>query len=94
MTRVTNWNLVTSTYPDEYSCDSCGAVNMLSRKTILLSWTPSVFLMLALALARPLWLSDLPLLLAVSAAYVLGLPFGLFLARRFGRLVPPYKPLL
>jgi len=92
--RITNWDLVPSSFPDKHSCSSCGAANMLSRKTILLSLTPSLSLLLLTAFTHRLWLTGTEPLFAILAAYVVGMPLGIWLARRYGSLVAPYRPLL
>jgi hypothetical protein len=67
---------------------------MLSRKTLLLTIAPSLVLVLAVAFSR-LVPPDSPwLILALLVAYVLGLPLGIWAARRYGKLVKAYRPLL
>ena len=65
---------------------------MFSRKTLLLSVAPS----LALVIVAPLYLvpsNGLWLTITLLAAYVLGLPIGMWAARRYGKLVKPFAPL-
>ncbi|RNF83745.1 hypothetical protein EER27_10255 [Lysobacter psychrotolerans] len=67
---------------------------MLSRKTILLSLAPSLSLLLAVGFTHQYWLTGWEAALAVVAAYVAGMPLGVWAARRYGRLVTPYRPLV
>ena len=92
--KITSWDLVPSSFPDRHVCSSCGATNMLSRKTILLSLAPSLSLLLAVAFTPQYGLAGSEVVLAIVAAYVAGMPLGIWAARRYGRLVAPYRPLV
>ena len=91
---MTNWDLIPSKFRQRYPCSACSASNMLSRKTLFLCIGPSLLFVLAVAALTRSWLSEGEALAAILAAYVAGLPFGVHLARRHGRLVAPFKPLL
>ena len=92
--RITTWNLVPSRFPETHVCGCCGTANMLSRKTLLFSYAPSLLFMLGAGFAWRAWSFDSGLLLVMPIAYVAGLSVGVPLARRYGRLVPPLRPLL
>ena len=94
LVRMTNWDLIPSKFPQTYFCSACTAPNMLSRKTLLLCIGPSVLFVLAVAVMAHSWLTVGEALAAILAAYAAGLPLGVHLARRYGRLVAPLKPLL
>ena len=67
---------------------------MFTRKTLFLSIIPSLA---ALLVAGLLWRTKLisvdPLLL-MAAAYIVGLPFGIFLVKRHGRFGPLLRPIV
>ncbi len=67
---------------------------MLSRKTLLLTIAPSLVLLLAVAFFHLVPPNSPWLALTLLAAYVLGLPLGVWAARRYGKLVKAYRPLL
>ena len=68
---------------------------MLSRKTLLLSFAPSLVLLTAVGLTlRAKQILGSELLFALVAAYIAGVPIGILLARRYGKLVPPHEPFL
>jgi hypothetical protein len=98
--RVTSWDLVPSSTPDKYRCALCKRENKLSRRTLFLAMAPSTLLMLAIAATHllptsyQLHLDGIWLVVVIVGAYVLGLPIGAWAARRWGKLVEPYGPLL
>jgi hypothetical protein len=92
--RITAWDLVPSSFPEKHFCGTCGAANMLSRKTLLLSVFPSIVLMLAAGLACRAMSNYEAMLPAIIGAYALGAPVGVLLARRYGRLGAALRPLL
>lgn len=90
--HLTTWDLIPSRSPEIFSCSQCKSGHMLSRPAILLTLVPSLVLSLLVVLvarsqSEPWWLMP-----ALLAAYLVGLPIGARLARRYGRLVRPHKP--
>lgn len=90
--HLTIWDLIPSRFPETYFCSVCKAGNMQSRRTILLALAPSLTLSLSSALSARLLLASWWAIPAILAAYIVGLPIGAWLARRYGRLVKPHKP--
>ncbi|GAB2524277.1 hypothetical protein GCM10027188_29060 [Lysobacter humi (ex Lee et al. 2017)] len=92
--RIAAWDLVPSSFPEKHFCGGCGAANMLSRKTLLLCVLPCILLMLVAGLVCRAVGNYEAVLPAVFGGYALGAPVGVVLARRYGRLGPPLRPLL
>jgi ABC-type proline/glycine betaine transport system permease subunit len=68
---------------------------MFSRPTLLLTVLPS----LAFMLTAVLWMKTHSVggekvLIAILVSYLCGMPLGVWLGRRHGKLTPPHKPLI